>query len=582
MNEEKLFAETVAYSAELVGLHSERNKAALGYEDMYLMHKTEFDKTLEKISTDVVLTKSTDERVAIQAVLRLLATTIPKVKMPTEKNDVSGQDKADKIERLGAALFASSDRVTRKPAHYNATLCGALYDEIQVEVECTQDMLDALDEDTRERKKADLPPVTEYARKRIERIAKTSPYIFHIENPRGGYPIWDNYGIQAMLKVKNVTLGSVLDHYGATAYRILGAQHQELGTVRMNPVTLNSYEDGQYRCIWMEEYAQPLLIAEHGLPFLRWACVTAEGSDIFDKPEDQRTPFLYTVYKSHLDERKTEALTALFTANRVKGFSPLMVFTKGADSDSVPTEQRLGLFKYIEVPPGAKWEERPHVTDPATADGLNIADAKTEGATIFKSVLGQSQSDTFSQTALLSQLGRIPLETIKDMTGRVLADALEIAMQWIKHNGRGVKVKDYRSGVLAEIKPKEIPDYINLDVKLNVSLPQDKLQAATIAKTLLDVGIVSKEWIQENVLDIDQSKQMTKDIWKERASELRYAQMLEQMMAAEQQPQQPVPQAQEQPGAVPGIPPEMMAGGMGGPEMPMQEQMPGEEMAGLA
>lgn len=242
--------------------------------------------------------------------------------------------------------------------------------------------------------------------------------------------------------------------------------------------------------------------------------------------------------------------------------------------------ERVGLFQMFVLEPGQTITPMLNkgVIDPSTLTAYQIFADLGEQSTIFKSTLGGSQAGTYSETALLSQLGRIPLETVRAMTGRAIADALEIAFEWARTSG-GVKAFNYQSGALAEIAPDMIPEFINIDVVLEVGLPQDKLQQSTIAANLRREGMASLEWIHENIMGVKQSSQMVREIWKERIKDILMQQAVQQMTQPPQPPQQPAPG-----GAPPqGLPPEMMQGGMGGPEMPVQEQqmMPPEEMGGL-
>ena len=112
------------------------------------------------------------------------------------------------------------------------------------------------------------------------------------------------------------------------------------------------------------------------------------------------------------------------------------------------------------------------------------------------------------------------------MAGRAEADALEIAIEWIRIKGGTARARDYNKGVLAEVDAKEIPEYLTLNVELDVNLPQDRLQAANVGKILMDSGLVTREWIQDEILHISQPAKMTRKVWKERAIDARFAEEL--------------------------------------------------------
>lgn len=567
------YNEIKAYAKDLVGKYGRRNEIMEGIENEYLMHKTDEDIALEKSNPSIALTKSPDARNSIKGVVRLLTTTRPEVSVPAEKNNPDAEDVADKLEMAGNALLAANDRYSRRPLHYDATLSAVLYDALNIEVVSTKDLVE---------QSANLSPAK---KERIKKLSKATPYIFKVLHPRECYPVWDDFGLQSFLRVSRVTVGSVLDAY-ESAKNILGTV-EDLGngygkkTVdRMDTVTLYDYWDDTYRCVWLEGYDKPLMCEPHELKFIPIVSATMEGSGMFSEPEDQHEPFLYTAYESGITQRKTEALTAMSTMQRVYGFNPAFVVQKGDAGQEIPQMERVGLFQMFVLEPGQTITPMLNkgVIDPSTLTAYQIFADLGEQSTIFKSTLGGSQAGTYSETALLSQLGRIPLETVRAMTGRAIADALEIAFEWARTSG-GVKAFNYQSGALAEIAPDMIPEFINIDVVLEVGLPQDKLQQMTVATQAVKDGITSLEYAHENYLGIKQSSQMKREMLKERIINMLIETQLQQAFAPPQPPQQP---AQEG-GLPPGIPPEMMQGGMGGPEIPMQEQqmMPPEEMGGL-
>ena len=52
-------------------------------------------------------------------------------------------------------------------------------------------------------------------RARIEKLVKTSPYIFEALNPRTCYPTWDRYGLQSHLTVTQVRIQDIIEQYGS-------------------------------------------------------------------------------------------------------------------------------------------------------------------------------------------------------------------------------------------------------------------------------------------------------------------------------------------------------------------------------
>lgn len=588
MDKAKLSDEIRSYCKSLVDTHSRRDDIARGIENEYLMHETPEDEALKRASASVALTKSPDARNSVKGVVRLMTTTRPEIKIPAATNDYEGKRISDEMEQVASAMLAASDRYNRRPLHYDATLSAVLYDEVHLQVISTQDLVDTAE------------GVSKVRLAKLRKLAATTPYIFEVLNPRQGYPVWDNLGLKAYHSRRKVSIGSIIDQYGDSARSLLRARGVDVDADWLKLVTLCDYWDEIYRNVWIDEYDGDLLIDEHELPFIQIIASTIEGSGLFSSPEDQREPFLYTDYLSGLSQRKTEALTAMATMGRVLGFSPVFVVQNADPMQEAPQMERVGLFQMFVLGPGQTITPMLNkgLIDPSTLTAYETFRVLGEESMIYKSVLGQSQSDTFSQTALLSQLGRIPLETVRSMTGRAIADALEVAFEWLRLSSGTSKVYDYTAGAVASINPRDIPEYINIEVDLSVAMPQDKLQQAQIASTLKDRGLASTEWIHEEIMGIGQSGAMQRTIIKEQVQQALVQLKLQQMlqMAAQQQqqamagPGQPMPggppmagpQVPEEPATLQGIPPEMMEGGLGMPEQPgfmqqMEPPIPGEE-----
>jgi len=102
-------------------------------------------------------------------------------------------------------------------------------------------------------------------------------------------------------------------------------------------------------------------------------------------------------------------------------------------------------------------------------------------------------------------------------------------------------------------------------------LPQDKLRNSTIAGALK--GLVSKEWIHGNLLNITDSDAMNRAIMTETALDALFQEVMKSTLPQVLQvlnPQPPTPPAPQMGGQ---MPPEMMQGG-GGPQM-MGGEVPG-------
>jgi len=480
-------------------------------------------------------------------------------------------------------MLAGSDRINRKPLHAMAVLSATLYDCVFIEVVCMSDVLDHAGKQS--------AGVTD----RIKRVAETTPYKFVVLNPRACHPVYDDYGLYEWHKSTSVRVGTLIDTYENG--KELFEKTAKNGKIDRNAtVVVRDFWDPTERYVWADGLAAPFIGEPHGMRFIPIADQIAEGSDLFDDPHNQYEPFLRTVFMSGLDQRKTEALTALYTMNRAYGYSPLHIFEAGENDQEVPAIKRMGLFGYVSVPKGGKWGPllNKGIQDPAASFGLAYADEKTEDSTMYKSTYGASlgAKTPYSTVALLSQIGRLPLETIRTGSGRAIAKALEIAFMWIKDGGKKQKIFDYRTGALSELDTAELPEHFNLDVELDVALPQDRLQAATTGASLLSAGVVSKNWVRTKLLNINQPEEIEQEIydeqWVETFSRVRQDLKAQEMAMQQQQAMQPPQPPMEAQPPIPmegeqamqaavqnpmgtdpnmgGMPIEAMLGGMQGPE----------------
>jgi hypothetical protein len=248
------------------------------------------------------------------------------------------------------------------------------------------------------------------------------------------------------------------------------------------------------------------------------------------------------------------------------------------------------------VPQGSTFAPLIAPLDQGFVMGLEIGERKLEESTLYKAALGQplGGNPSYSMVALLSQQGRLPLLMTQRKLGWALASALELAFEWMKKDAGEYKGRyETKEAVL---KANDLPEHVHLDVQLEISLPQDLLQQVGIGMQATAGKLVSRKWARENLMKIAQSEAMEEEIWDEQAGDMMYQIELQKMVAQEQQAMQPQPQAPmpqgmppeqmpmmppeqmgmmgEQPPGLPGggpmqgeIPPEMMMGGMQGPEV---------------
>lgn len=534
--DDAIFTEAKARADNLEQMYSGRDAEFEKYEKMYLMtwdDKPSVDGLMETISPDA--------RNAVLGAKRLLVATDPIFAVP---RDDSGKriDNADEVEQAAKRLWVQAGRASRMPPHYDMVISALLYGEVHTAITSTADMLAAV-----KKKNGNAA--------RLERLAAMTPYLFNVWNPKDGYPEFDVAGLRGYYRKVSVRVYELSARFGEAVEEFVA------GRTPTDEVELGLWYDDTNYAVWVED--KPIIAQPHELPFIPVSVTLTGGSMLFEKPEDQRQPLLYTLEKSNLWKRQNLVYTTLYTNVFNIAVNPTFLHT-GAPGDNDPQDVAMDLANpggQITMKYGEKFE--PMVTkgiiDPSFAQALQIADEKATESTIYKQAMGEplSGNAAFSTVSLLSQSGRLPLVETQKLCSEAIADVMEKALLWYRTSGEQSKSLG--------IKPKDVPEFLQLDVKLDVDLPQDKLQMANIATMLTrpDNPITTRAWAREKILNIGQSSQMDEDIASEQmftALQQQYmAQRMQQQAMAQQQPQGlPAGQPQGQPQGGEQIPPEIL------------------------
>jgi hypothetical protein len=290
---------------------------------------------------------------------------------------------------------------------------------------------------------------------------------------------------------------------------------------------------------------------------------------LWTKPEESTQPLLYTLMKSGMWEMQNMIYSVMFTVIRDMGVTPLYAHTTPPQMDGKPLD--LDFDEYpgvVNLVTGETFQPLTNkgLVDPAVQQGLVIATQKAQESTIYPQALGapmEGQS-TFSELALLSQSGRLPLIGTQRRGGWGLGAVMEMCLAMMKTDGTEIKAGNI------DLKATDIPEYVQIEAKLEVKLPQDKLQQANIA-TMISGGddpLMSKEWTRKEVLNVAQSGDMDKQVWTEKAANLMFQMFMQDQMAKQQQ----APQAAIDAAAA------AAGGGAGGPVPGAETAPPTEPM----
>lgn len=200
-----------------------------------------------------------------------------------------------------------------------------------------------------------------------------------------------------------------------------------------------------------------------------------------------------------------------------------------------------------------------------------------EESTIYSTALGApvESNIAFSTVSLLAQQGRLPLSGPQGAVGKALSSMIYVGLEMLAEGS----LKGYK--LPKSIDVKKLPLDLVVDVKVDIKLPQDRLQMANVANLLADKGLADHQWIQESILNISNAKEVRKNVIKDKAIQIYSEARLQKLVAETMQSQAPQPNEAGVPGQ-----PAPMGSSSGQPGRPPQDAMnftgtPPEGMIGV-
>lgn len=502
--DEKIFSDAQTAAERLKQSFSARDADFLKYEKEYLL-----DWTAPATEEDIKVTISPDARNAILGAVRIIATTAPRFNCIVGPDEPVGT--ADRIEEMAKKIWDASSQAYGSPIHETIVESSALYGETHVAINKTADLLSGASK----------------ANKRIaQRLAKATPFLIEPWNPHYGYPLSSTiYGTTAYVRVVSSTVGEIAARYG---------EDGEAWATGKDPTAtedLYIYYDTENYAAWVSGH--PFVAMAHKLPFIPISVTLTNGTSLFVEPEKQRQPMLYGITKANLWERENLLLTVLFTNIYHLGLNPTFTHTAPPNNPTKKMAPQSGGV--IDLEYGERFEAMmtKGIMDPSFGTAMQLLETKISESTLYKTAMGASLqgSPAYSTYSLLSQSGRLPLVQIQTRTEFAIEDVMTMAIEWYRDSGQALE---------GYPKPSEIPADFTLEVKMDVNLPQDKLQTANVAVMLKQANIVDDGWIRANILNIDNSTKMTEAIWSQQAADALMQMYLQQriqaMMAQQIQP----------------------------------------------
>jgi hypothetical protein len=561
------YREIVSDARDLITSYDKRDEMQADMQSIYLM---DLDKDIPESSTQhQKLTISPDITNKLQGAQRLLVSTEPQFSMPYEENDTQAQEASGWMEKSARLMWLASGRLSGMPIENDAVLSALTFGQVDISL---INLLEKLEM---------IPKENKVAYSRMEAAVAMTPIKFEVWKP--GYAMSDGLGLIAYLrryrinprKLKTEWPGVDLDHLSKALVEVW------------------DWYDTEWRVVWIsggtsDKDKSAIFMRKHELSFIPIISQIAEGSKIFENPEDQVRPFAYNVWKSKLDKRLNLALTALYTNIFALASNAQFIHTKPPGNPEKILESKFHIVGGVwELEQGEEFAPMlaKGAIDPALMQAIEIAERKLTESTIYSQALGEplGSSAAFSMVALLHQAGRLPLATPKKLTGWAIGSAMELAFRWLKENGGTVKIKF--QGESAEIRASEIPDSFSFDAKLDIDLPSDMLQNANAAQVLGALKLASKRWIRENLLQIEASDEMDKEVWAEQMADQLAMKLFTEMQLQAQQAEAMAMQQGGPPGGTmpPGGPVESTGqGGITGKQqdqgVPLQAPLPPRRM----
>jgi len=481
----------------------ERNSYNDKYEELFLMTWDE-ENEMKRKQENLRVTKSPDPRNKVIGALRLLVAGDPAFSVPEDKNEKNVVDIGDKLERWATVLWRNMGRVRQNPLHYDIVLSLLLYSEVHIGITKTSDLV----------KQAEGGD--DAAMIRAKELELMTPYIADVWHPNEGYPEYGPTGLKAFHRKVKTTSGQIIDDYGDEAIKLLGSENRYAET------ELNIFWDNKIRYDWLtSSNDQALWFEEHKLGRIPVISMIGEGSLLFEDPEQQRQPFLYSIDKSELWKRQNLAMSVIYTLMYALGTNPQFIFT--AQNPERELDVRWDTPGGVAtILPGEEFKAlNKQIIDPSLTQGLELAERLVAESSIYSQTLGEplGSNAPFSMVAMLHQAGRLPLLMTQRKASWAIADVIKLCLQWWKKEGSKVKYEGRYGGLSADA----IPDVFEMEAKLDIALPQDRLQQANTARILTDGEhpLVSRKYAREEYLGIGQPDKMVEDIWDETAADLR-------------------------------------------------------------
>lgn len=579
------------HAQDLIADYTDQKDMMEDVDKMYFMDWDDKPKGRE-----FKFTTSPSARNALLGAIRIMTSTEPKFSVPFDTNRKEAKAISETIEKFCKTVWYHSGRFRGVPLEQAAIESLLRYGMMVLSITSTQDLKEMYD----------LNGASKAQMNQVNRLVESTPYLFEAWDPKGVYPEWGRFGLSAVYRTVEMTVAQVIDQFGEEpVIKIIGDDPAGLN----ERVQYADYWDLEKHMAWISSTVtggetviagNPIVDKKHELPCIPIVVQTSEGSYIDAKKEYQAIPFLYGVLKGELWQRQNLELTYLYTNLFQIAANPQYKHISPNKQDDLVVDHSVPGGRVVLGPNEDLVPLEKDVINKDMLHGLTIADQLMEESTIYRQALGGTAglgaNVAFSTVSLLNQVGRMSLISPQKRGAWALGTICELMMELIKDKNELQRAKG-REGFI-DFDPKQIPDDLIIEAKLEVDLPQDLMSQANIAQLVTQAGLASRRWAREEILGIGQSEEMDKEIWDDQAAMQAYQKILMamQQMEMQQQQQQAAQQAaaqtpqnqprqrgpvspgsamQAQAGLIPGQRPGTRPAPAQGEGMPMQEgEMP--------
>lgn len=550
------FKEIKQYAQEIALSYGPRDQTNKEMEKLYWMRWDDESAVAGAMGDVAKITRSPRAANAVDGMIRLLCASDPIFSLPNEVNAPFTKSSAEQIEKFATAMWVAAGKITGKPLHYEVVRSAILFDEVHILIQSTKELALAAKGTRREGRAAE--------------IAQRTPFIFKVTHPSSGYPVWDEMGLCFFLSKRKVKVSDISSSFGKKGEEVVNRLGSKRGPY--DEVDLYDAYDLENRCVWIDGAGdEPVLFEAHDFPFIPVVAAKVEGSDLFVAPAEQRHPALYNLYKSGIVERQNLFLTVLYTMVFALGANPMFVeYLHNPQNPPFIDYSKPGFTARMRV--GERREPMvKQIVDPALLQSWQIAQELEMESTIYRQTLGEplGANAPYSMVALLSQSGRLPLLMAQRMGGFAIGKATELALKIARKEK--IKGKVNASGIYSILEPSDIPEFFEIEAKLDIAMPQDLLNNvnAAVMGTQGDNPLFDVNYAREKLLQIGQPEEMQRSIWTQKVESLFYQKFINDQMAAMAQAMQAAQAPPTQASGMQGAPMQ------GGPQMPQGMATPG-------